>query len=241
MRLGLGMNLVTGAVSTGGSLTPEQALVAAWTAAGMSGIILADDLVAPVDAPGHIVSRIDGITYTAASAAGTFLPVAAGGDGPAGRPYMRANGINQTAVGDREETVDTYCAIFRSPPGQTTWSGFGGPIDTAEGTFSNEHRLAYFQIGTTQYYVDAPPRGVRKNATSLSSPYDFGDINQWAIATVATHANTLLQVTSLMCGEGYFFIALDLVALGKWSSAPTSDQIAAAESAASTYTGIALA
>lgn len=240
MSLNVGTSyLGSGGLRTGTiSVDPVAAFVAAWTSRGMSGIILSDDLDAPMSAPGSIVSHLDGIAYTAQSAAGTPLLVPAGGDGPNGRAYMRANGINQTLIGGTVETVDTYCAVFRSPPGQAVWSGFGSIVDNSTDVST---RLGDFQLGSASYQNDGLPRSVRRNRLTTISPYNLSPITTWMVVTVGCKSNSAVTAMQLFALASTYFVALDLVAIGKWSTAPTSAQISGAESDASIYTGIALA
>lgn len=216
------------------TLTPAQAFLAALTAAGCSGIILADDLVAPLSAPGSIVSHGDLIRYDAASAAGTFLPMTGG---PNGVPFMRADGISKTHYGGVAETVDTWCVIFRIPPGQTSWPSYGGIFGARSDSNSNSGLM---EPGTGAFWSGGVPSSVRRNGQVLTSPLrDMSPITDWLIAVVTSRAPTATRLLQIAGTNGYLN-PMDIVAIGKWATTPTSGQIAAVESAASTYTGIGI-
>ena len=227
------------------ALTPAQQFVAACLAT-VDGSPCGDDVLL-FDADHYSVTGGIGtlisaagrsITWTAPSAAATNdLSIVTDASGPNGLPYMASGGTAGTLVASANQTVAWYCAVFRSPPGQTTFNNYGAII---EETTAVSHRLGYFNAGGTSMLENGSP--LYKNGTQLSSASSsLSPINQWMLLSVLTGHPSISQILQLLALENTYFIKLHLAALAIRYTDPTADQQTALEAAASTFTGIALA
>jgi hypothetical protein len=92
--------------------------------------------------------------------------------------------------------------VWRSPPANTTWSGYGGALghNPASGNtqrdsnYITQHQQTYFHSG--QY-----PQGVSKNGLPLSGSFDLAPINQYHVVRITVNDNNLGPYSSYQIGR----------------------------------------
>ena len=131
--------------------------------------------------------------------------------------------MDDTLIANANQTVAWYCAVFRSPPGQTTWQAPAGILENATAT---SPRLGIFQTGQTGYNEDdiSAPLAVTRDGVPLVAYYPLDPITEWMIVSVATHSPTASLVLGLFTLGGVFFMAAYLAALAIRYTDPTAAQ-----------------
>ena len=214
----------TGGVRTGAitTQTVTQQLIASFQGTGLLDTLLVfnpNDYTTPGNSPGVLVDALGGpITYTAPNTQATPSVVAHS----SGYYYASADGVDDTLVANTNQTVAYYCAVFRSPPGQTTWNDYAAIIDRTDNTIPY---LGLANPGTTSFFnaTGYLPRSVTRNGTSLTSPFACSPLNVWQALLVGTGASTS-SVPLQIFGVNSSRAQLHLAALGIRYTDPTSDQ-----------------
>ena len=209
------------------ALTPTQALVRSFQAQpGLVDALLVFDpahYTTPGSTPGHLVDALGGdISYDAPNTQATPAAV----QDASGYYYALADGVDDTLIASAAQTVAWYCAVFRSPPGQTTWSNYGPVIETT--ITDSAYDLGYFSPGGTSFLYN--PRSVRRDGIDLPDrPYNLAPITDWMVASIFTAqptATSVLQIAGLYGGN---FTTIHLAALAIRYTDPTADQQSAIE------------
>lgn len=214
----------TGRLTLGGGGTtvpPTRALINSFVGTGLLDALLvpAPNLYTNTgSAPSVLVDALGGpIYYTSPSTDANTATVL----DASGYTYLNANGTNNTLVASANQTVSYYCAVLRSPPGQTTWSNYGPPL----GIIGTSSIRDLFQPDSASF-IDAgdfQPRAVSRNGTVLSAPYNLSPVATWMLISVHS-IQQFSTVLELFDFNNSFPTKMHLAALGVRYSDPTSDQ-----------------
>ena len=233
MALNVGTsNLGAGGLRTSGfaSQTVTQALVASFRGTGLLDALLVFDpahYMIPGSSPGALVDALGGpISYAAPNTQATPSVVAHS----SGYFYAAADGVDDMLAASANQTVAYYCAVFRSPPNQTTWSDYGPPLDSS--TTDGNQRFGALLRGSTTFDNNSSytPRAVSRNGVVLSPYYDLSPITSFQIVSVSVCKPGVSQVVQMFSLGNTYFTRFHLAALGIRYTDPTADQQAQIES-----------
>ena len=199
---------------------------------GSGGYYTGQDYTASLSQAGLFVDAFGGaLTYASPNVMASPSRVV---DATSGLVYASSDGADDTAVGSAAETVDTYTAVFRSPPGQAVWNTYGAVLDKYQSGGLGV-RAGIFSFGGPNYSQYGLPRAVRRNGAVLDSPFDLDPVTAWQVVSVQASGQSLARVLQLACLENTYFLKLHLACLRKWPAAPSAAVVSATEQELASY------
>ena len=92
--------------------------------------------------------------------------------------------------------------VWRSPPANTTWSGYGGALGHNPASGDNQRNSNYItQNGQTYFHSNQYPLGVSKNGLPLSGNFDLAPINQYHVVRLTMNDNNVGPYSSYQIGR----------------------------------------
>ena len=165
------------------------------------------DGVTDSTASGNISSWSDksGNSHHANSASGT--PELKTTSGPNSGRVVEIRGGDYLPVSGSFFVKDMFF-VFRSPPANTTWSGYGGPFGRNPSSGHNLRNSNYItENSRTYFHSNQYPAEVFKNGTALSGNFNLGTITNYMVVRLivndndtSNHSNHQIgRVTGLQC------------------------------------------
>jgi hypothetical protein len=82
--------------------------------------------------------------------------------------------------------------VWRSPPANTTWTGYGGALGHNPASGYTQRDSNYItQHGQTYFHSSQLPAGVSKNGLPLSGSFDLAPINQYHVVRIKVNNNNV--------------------------------------------------
>ncbi|GAB4146262.1 MAG: hypothetical protein OHK0017_06560 [Patescibacteria group bacterium] len=125
-----------------------------------------------------------------------------------GKPAYRFDGSNDAMYSTIGARIAQYYTVFKS--NTTNSSTYGGIIENSSSAGCCTTRMGLFESGQSYFHYNPYPPAVRKNGTSLSSPFNFSPANSAMIMTVNTNNPTLNRNMQLAGLESYYYLNVDV-------------------------------
>ena len=92
--------------------------------------------------------------------------------------------------------------VWRSPPANTTWSGYGGALGHNPASGDNQRNSNYItKNGQTYFHDNQYPLGVSKNGLPLSGNFNLAPINQYHVVRLTMNDNNVGPYSSYQIGR----------------------------------------
>ena len=92
--------------------------------------------------------------------------------------------------------------VWRSPPANTTWSGYGGALGHNPASGQTQRDSNYItKNGQTYFHSSQYPLGVSKNGLPLSGNFDLAPINQYHVVRLTMNDNNVGPYSSYQIGR----------------------------------------
>jgi len=158
-------------------------------------------------ASGNITSWSDksGNDYDTSSSAGT--PYLNKTGGPQGMQSVEIRGGDYLTVSGSFFVKDMYF-VFRSPPANTNWSGYGGPFGRNPASGNNLRGSNYItQHNNKTFHSNQYPSSVARFGNAISSPFSLAPITEYMVVRLQVNNNDtsnhnnhqIGRVTGLQC------------------------------------------